>query len=202
MIRPFEATDILHFNSVNADAWTATVSLTAPGRGPDNSLKEQYGCHYYSNYVATWPEMCMVAESAFEAGPSVKAYSASAFVFGSNPAECWKLTDSTVIGKDEPPPPNPQHHAHLTAMSITPSFRGLGLARLFMDHLELLASDGQVSSDPQESEGEVGEGEDEKAKRKDCVDAWFVDLFVRCNNHRAVEMYERLGYSVYRRVVE
>ncbi len=37
---------------------------------------------------------------------------------------------------------------------------------------------------------------------KDGVDAWFVDLFVRCNNGRAVEMYEKLGYSVFRRVVE
>lgn len=37
---------------------------------------------------------------------------------------------------------------------------------------------------------------------KDGVNAWFVDLFVRCNNGRAVEMYERMGYSVYRRVVE
>lgn len=26
IIRPFEATDVLNFNSVNADAWTATVS--------------------------------------------------------------------------------------------------------------------------------------------------------------------------------
>jgi len=34
------------------------------------------------------------------------------------------------------------------------------------------------------------------------VDAFFVDLFVRCNNKRAVELYEKLGYSVYRRVVE
>lgn len=37
---------------------------------------------------------------------------------------------------------------------------------------------------------------------KDAVDAWFVDLFVRCNNERAAEMYERMGYSVFRRVVE
>ncbi len=41
-----------------------------------------------------------------------------------------------------------------------------------------------------------------KGNNKDAVDAWFVDLFVRCNNVRAVEMYERMGYSVYRRVVE
>jgi len=59
-----------------------------------------------------------------------------------------------------------------------------------MDHLEVLASNGKDSA----SEKEGG--------RKDCVDAWFTDLFVRCNNHRAVEMYEKLGYSVFRRVVE
>lgn len=106
------------------------------------------------------------------------------------------MLNLSVVGKDEPPPPNPQHHAHLTAMSITPSYRSLGLARLFMDHLETSASDGSSSSSTQE--GKV----DSKARRKDCVDAWFVDLFVRCNNHRAIDMYEKLGYSVYRRVVE
>jgi N-terminal acetyltransferase B complex catalytic subunit len=62
-----------------------------------------------------------------------------------------------------------------------------------MDHLEVLASNGKDAA-PSESEKEEG--------RKDCVDAWFTDLFVRCNNHRAVEMYEKLGYSVFRRVVE
>lgn len=60
-----------------------------------------------------------------------------------------------------------------------------------MDHLEVLASNGKDASPSEKEEG-----------RKDCVDAWFTDLFVRCNNHRAVEMYEKLGYSVFRRVVE
>lgn len=41
-----------------------------------------------------------------------------------------------------------------------------------------------------------------KESPKDGVDAWFVDLFVRCNNGRATEMYEKMGYSVFRRVVE
>jgi N-terminal acetyltransferase B complex catalytic subunit len=80
-------------------------------------------------------------------------------------------------------------------MSITPSYRSLGLARFFMDHLEVLASNGQ-------REDEEKDTEKEEEGRKDCVDAWFTDLFVRCNNHRAVEMYEKLGYSVFRRVVE
>jgi len=80
-----------------------------------------------------------------------------------------------VISKHEPPSPDPQHHGHLTALSISPSHRGLGLARYYMDMLE---------------------------STTDSVGAYFVDLFVRCNNKRAVELYEKLGYSVYRRVVE
>ena len=32
--------------------------------------------------------------------------------------------------------------------------------------------------------------------------AFFVDLFVRVSNKVAVNMYERLGYTVYRRVLE
>ena len=31
---------------------------------------------------------------------------------------------------------------------------------------------------------------------------YFVDLYVRCFNNVAINMYERLGYSVYRRVRE
>ena len=31
---------------------------------------------------------------------------------------------------------------------------------------------------------------------------YFVDLYVRCTNAVAISMYERLGYSVYRRVRE
>lgn len=33
-------------------------------------------------------------------------------------------------------------------------------------------------------------------------DAFFVDLFVRVSNIVAVDMYHRLGYTVYRRVLE
>lgn len=71
-----------------------------------------------------------------------------------------------------------------------------------MDHLEMLASSGGKSAKPTEEDGGDKEKESGETIRKDCVDAWFTDLFVRCNNHRAVEMYERIGYSVFRRVVE
>nr|ODN91934.1 n-acetyltransferase 5 [Cryptococcus depauperatus CBS 7841] len=135
-IRPFDLTDILHFNNVNADPWTAT-----------------YHSGYYASYIAQWPDWCVTVRGAFDS--SLKAY---------------------MISKNEPPAPDPQHHGHLTALSITPSYRGLGIARILMNILERLT--------------------------KDSVDAYFVDLFVRCNNKRAIDMYEVLGYSVYRRVVD
>ena len=32
-------------------------------------------------------------------------------------------------------------------------------------------------------------------------DTYFVDLFVRSSNHIAIKMYEKFGYTVYRRVL-
>jgi len=34
----------------------------------------------------------------------------------------------------------------------------------------------------------------------DVLHGWFVDLFVRVSNKTAIHMYERMGYSVYRRI--
>jgi len=66
-------------------------------------------------------------------------------------------------------------HGHVTALSVAPEYRRLNLAARLMDALE------QVS---------------EKHN------AYFVDLFVRVSNKVAVDMYKRLGYSVFRRVLE
>lgn len=41
-------------------------------------------------------------------------------------------------------------------------------------------------------------GLEESAERERC---WFVDLFVRESNTRAVQFYRKLGYVVYRRVL-
>ena len=38
-------------------------------------------------------------------------------------------------------------------------------------------------------------------KACDEANAWFVDLFVRAENISAQELYKKMGYSVYRRVV-
>lgn len=66
-------------------------------------------------------------------------------------------------------------HGHVTAITVSPQFRRLGFARSLMDHLERVS-------------------EEQKC--------YFVDLFVRVSNTTAIGMYEKLGYSKYRRIIE
>lgn len=65
-------------------------------------------------------------------------------------------------------------HGHVTAITVAPEYRRLGLAEGMMNLLE-----------------EVSEK---------VYDGWFVDLYVRVSNAVAVDMYRKFGYSVYRRV--
>jgi len=84
------------------------------------------------------------------------------------------MRTTPVIGKAE----GSQHdfHGHVTALTVAPEYRRLSLARTLMNFLET-ASD-------------------------DVYGGLFVDLYVRCTNSIAVDLYEGLGYSVYRRVRE
>jgi N-terminal acetyltransferase B complex catalytic subunit len=177
----------------------------------------QYGNGYYASYLAQWPEWCVTTTGAF--GTEIQSYSRLSLLQnpfhersgrkgGTGSADTSPFPIA-VIAKHEPAPPNPQHHGHLTALSISPPVRGLGLARFYMDMLERLSGPaGQVACDHDHNEegGDHGgphpHSHSHAQAGGDCVDAWFVDLFVRCNNGRAVDMYEKLGYSVYRRVVE
>ncbi|KAF5367206.1 hypothetical protein D9757_012219 [Collybiopsis confluens] len=79
-----------------------------------------------------------------------------------------------VIGKAEGQAA--EWHGHVTAITVAPEYRRLSLARKMMNLLELVSND--------------------------IYRGFFVDLFVRCNNLVAIEMYEGMGYSVYRRVKE
>ncbi|KAL7410154.1 N-acetyltransferase [Mrakia frigida] len=79
-----------------------------------------------------------------------------------------------VIGKSEGQ--GTDHHGHLTALTVAPEFRRLALATSFMSNLEFASSSSTHHG-------------------------YFLDLFVRCNNLVAIDMYEKLGYTVFRRVV-
>ncbi|KIJ69202.1 hypothetical protein HYDPIDRAFT_36286 [Hydnomerulius pinastri MD-312] len=79
-----------------------------------------------------------------------------------------------ILGKAEGS--SAEWHGHITALSVAPEYRRLSLARSMISRLELVS--------------------DEHYK------GFFVDLYVRCNNALAINMYEGFGYSVYRRVRE
>lgn len=65
-------------------------------------------------------------------------------------------------------------HGHVTAVTVSPEYRRLGVASNLMAFLEMVS---------------------EKV-----YNAYFVDLFVRVSNQLAQVMYGGLQYSVYRRV--
>ncbi|XP_074596755.1 N-alpha-acetyltransferase 20 A [Brevipalpus obovatus] len=70
---------------------------------------------------------------------------------------------------------NEMCRGHVTALSVDHVYRRLNIAAKLMKGLE-----------------EISEQRE----------AFFVDLFVRVSNKVAVDMYTRLGYSVYRRVLD
>lgn len=81
---------------------------------------------------------------------------------------------SSVIGKAEGT--STEWHGHVTALTVAPEYRRLSLARKMISLLEMVSD-------------EIYKG-------------FFVDLYVRCANSVAIDMYERFGYSVYQRVRE
>lgn len=62
-------------------------------------------------------------------------------------------------------------HAHITALTVAPEARRQGIGKILTEHLEAVA---------------------------EANNAWFVDLFVRKSNHKAIAFYKGMGYSVYR----
>ncbi|KAJ0176193.1 hypothetical protein K1T71_008367 [Dendrolimus kikuchii] len=112
-------------------------------------LTETYGLSFYTQYLAHWPEYFQVVESP---NGEIMGY---------------------IMGKAEGHGDN--WHGHVTALTVSPDYRRLGLAATLMSILE-----------------------DVSEKKK----AYFVDLFVRVSNKVAINMYKNLGYIVYRTVLE
>lgn len=81
-----------------------------------------------------------------------------------------------MMGKNEGKLSKKEWHTHITAVTIHSQYRRIGLASDLCLHLENL-----VKEKPHET--------------------LFIDLFVKVTNVLARNLYEKLGYSVYRRVV-
>ncbi|VDM53074.1 unnamed protein product [Angiostrongylus costaricensis] len=112
-------------------------------------LRFQYGFNFYLYYLVNWPEYYQVAEHP---NGQIMGY---------------------IMGKAEGRDEN--WHGHVTALSVAPDYRRLGLGARMMSTLEHIS---------------------------DMKKAYFVDLFVRVSNHVAITMYEALGYVVYREIID
>jgi N-terminal acetyltransferase B complex catalytic subunit len=103
-LRPFKATDLFSFNTVNLDHWTETYSIS-----------------FYLSYLSEWPDL------------SYTQLSPSGRIMG------------YVIGKAEGQDPGPlsksrkeikERHGHVTAITVAPEYRRLGVAKGLMTLLE------------------------------------------------------------------
>ena len=147
-LRPFVCSDMFKFNGVNLDP-----------------LTETYGLSFYMQYLAHWPEYFQICES-----PSGEIMGYSKEV--SNYKHLKHFLYFLVMGKAEG---QDNWHGHVTALTVSPDYRRLGLAATLMKFLEDIS------------------------EKKRC---YFVDLFVRVSNTIAINMYHQLGYIVYRTVLE
>ncbi|KAJ1729669.1 N(alpha)-acetyltransferase 20, NatB catalytic subunit [Coemansia biformis] len=115
-----------------------------------DQFTETYDLGFYLSYLAHWPDLFTLAEST---DGRLMAY---------------------LMGKVEGK--GTDWHGHVTALTVAPECRRLGLACGLMRGLE-----------------EVSE---------QIHDCYFVDLFVRPSNTAAIRLYEHLGYILYRQVID
>lgn len=105
--------------------------------------------HFYLSYMLQWPEFQQTVTSPCG---TVMAY---------------------IIGKSEGE--DDQWHGHVSAVTVSPEYRRLGLASKLMNFLEDLWDN--------------------------TYNCYFVDLFVRKTNTVAINMYRAAGYIVYRTII-
>lgn len=86
---------------------------------------------FYLQYLSKWPDYFLVQEDPNQTimGYSTSLYRTSEVTMTHN-ALCW----SVVMGKAEGLEEN--WHGHVTAVTVAPEFRRLGLAKNLMDYLE------------------------------------------------------------------
>jgi len=115
-----------------------------------DKLTETYNLPFYLQYMARWPNLFCVAENP------------SGVLMG------------YIMGKAEGLGTN--WHGHVTAVTVEPNSRRMGLARYFMNWLE--------------------------AESDKTYAGYFVDLYVRVSNKVAINMYKSFGYVIYRQVLD
>lgn len=147
-------------------------------------LVETYETRFYLEYYVKWPSLFQVCE---DTSGNIIAYGTKDILLLHTlhqPLIALVVNYSmltfmaTVMGKVESSPDVyklSEHylpwHAHITAFTVAPEARRMGIGKILMDQVETAS---------------------------DASNAWFVDLFVRRSNEIAIAFYKNAGYSVFR----
>lgn len=115
-----------------------------------DQLTETYSTSFYGEYMTRWSEYQRIC-----------VHPTTGLVMG------YSLGKVEGDGED--------FHGHVSAVTVAPTFRRLGLGESLMQELERTTTF--------------------------IHDAYFIDLFVRNSNKVAQDMYHQLGYIVYRTVL-
>ncbi|XP_024895809.1 N-alpha-acetyltransferase 20 isoform X2 [Pteropus alecto] len=115
-LRAFTCDDLFRFNNINLDPLTETGGIGLPVS--DGCQSKWHHIHVPAGgltegkYLAHWPEYFIVAEAP---GGELMGY---------------------IMGKAEGSVAREEWHGHVTALSVAPEFRRLGLAAKLMELLE------------------------------------------------------------------
>ena len=155
-------------------------------------LTETYNMAFYTQYLAKWPEYCFNVTAA-QGRPM-------GYILGK------------AEGLDE------EWHGHVTAVTVPPEYRRLGVAAQLMDMLERGSENARgyfvdisnpnpsrnpnpnPNPNPSPSLNPNPSPNPSPSHIPNPNPRYFVDLFVRESNSLAIGMYQKLGYSIYRQV--
>lgn len=116
-LRRFRALDLFSFNPINLDRLTETYNLS-----------------FYLNYMATWPDLFLVQHAPSSTSPTHITSKLHSLSLQRPPPREGRMM-GYLMGKLEGR--GTDWHSHVTAITVSPEYRRLGVARGMMDGFEL-----------------------------------------------------------------
>ena len=118
-LRRFRALDLFKFNPINLDHLTETYNLS-----------------FYLSYMATWPDLFLVQHSPAPMSVSFPEKGKETSSPQNNPS---KPTEGRMMGylMGKLEGRGTDWHSHVTAITVSPEYRRLGVAKGMMDGFEL-----------------------------------------------------------------
>lgn len=136
-------------------------------------LTENFPVEFYLEYLILWPTLFFQNSETLNTIPPIACQSLSSLQHSATTHPKHPIS-GYIMGKTEGK--NLEWHSHITAVTVSKLYRRISLASQYLCVPFQMLSDSLNKVE-------------------------FVDLFVKCNNQLAVNMYEKMGYSVFRRVV-